>query len=354
MKKWMYIVKILMMITVFLMGSMPTKGQCSSGFMDTVEKGDIVQVQKFLEAGTDVNQRDEREKSPLLLAVENGDKVLVQVLLAWKGDVNAGDVWNKTPLLAAAQRMDNELLYVLLGAKANPDIANRNGVNPLIASVQKENVEGISALLEHGADINAQDGLGRTALRWAVQRKNAVIVKLLLENNANIGIEDKTHMTAQMVAEQLDPESEIALLFNNRSPESKLHVISQLPSLVNEYTGAKKFFHPAIEEGRLMIGNPKAPVTIVEYTDLQCPYCAGGAQLMKVVLDQYKDKVRVIVKNNPRPVHQQAIVAALYFEAVIRQDPDEALQFLDLIFQRQEELKSGSSFLKKCSTNRGS
>ena len=93
-----------------------------------------------------------------------------------------------------------------------------------------------------------------------------------------------------------------------------------------------------------MLGNQEAPVTIVEYTDLQCPYCVAGSKILKTVMAKYGDSVRVVIKNNPLTVHRQAVLAALYFQAVVNQDPKKALLFQDLVFERQDELKERTTF----------
>lgn len=60
----------------------------------------------------------------------------------------------------------------------------------------------------------------------------------------------------------------------------------------------------------VIIGNRNAPVTLVEFADLQCPFCARFYALVKGALAAYPDKVRVIVKNFPLPFHPNARPAA--------------------------------------------
>ena len=53
-------------------------------------------------------------------------------------------------------------------------------------------------------------------------------------------------------------------------------------------------------------GNAKAPVTIVEFSDFECPYCARLQPTLKQVLDIYPDKVRLVYKEFPLSFHKQA------------------------------------------------
>ena len=59
-----------------------------------------------------------------------------------------------------------------------------------------------------------------------------------------------------------------------------------------------------------VLGKNNAPVTITEFTDLQCPFCARFYSAIKDVLGAYPNQVRVIVKNFPLPFHQNARPAA--------------------------------------------
>ena len=53
-------------------------------------------------------------------------------------------------------------------------------------------------------------------------------------------------------------------------------------------------------------GNPNAPVTIVEFSDFQCPYCSKLQPTIKQVLAAYPDKVKLVFKEFPLSFHKQA------------------------------------------------
>jgi len=59
-----------------------------------------------------------------------------------------------------------------------------------------------------------------------------------------------------------------------------------------------------------ILGNKNAPVTIVEFSDFQCPFCSRFYSAIKDVLAAYPNQVRVIVKNFPLPFHPNARPAA--------------------------------------------
>jgi protein-disulfide isomerase len=57
-------------------------------------------------------------------------------------------------------------------------------------------------------------------------------------------------------------------------------------------------------------GNPAAPITIVEFSDYQCPFCARVNPALARVRETYGDRVKIVFKDYPLPNHPQAPKAA--------------------------------------------
>jgi protein-disulfide isomerase len=58
-------------------------------------------------------------------------------------------------------------------------------------------------------------------------------------------------------------------------------------------------------------GNPDAPVTIIEFSDFQCPYCRSASATMRTLMNKYKDRVRLSFRDFPlESIHAQAEHAA--------------------------------------------
>ncbi len=58
------------------------------------------------------------------------------------------------------------------------------------------------------------------------------------------------------------------------------------------------------------LGPENAPVTIVEFSDFQCPYCAAAVPTLDQVMSAYPDKVRLVYRSFPLPQHANAYKAA--------------------------------------------
>ena len=66
-------------------------------------------------------------------------------------------------------------------------------------------------------------------------------------------------------------------------------------------------------------GNRAAPVTLVLFSDFQCPFCTKVETTINSLKEKYgKDKLRVVWKSNPLPFHQNARPASLAAETVFR------------------------------------
>jgi protein-disulfide isomerase len=84
------------------------------------------------------------------------------------------------------------------------------------------------------------------------------------------------------------------------------------------------------------VGSRQAPVTIVEYADLQCPICARLHEfLQKEFLPKYGDNVRVIFKEFPLPYHDWSRSAAIANECVYQISPSMFPDYRTSIFANQ-------------------
>jgi protein-disulfide isomerase len=112
---------------------------------------------------------------------------------------------------------------------------------------------------------------------------------------------------------------------------------------------------PVIDDKRAFAGPKGAPVTIIEYSDFQCPFCRRGHSTMIAVLKEYPDKVRVIFKNFPiERIHPFALKGSQYYEAIALQDTDKATKFKDMVFDNQEEFtEKGEAYLKEAAKKVG-
>lgn len=63
---------------------------------------------------------------------------------------------------------------------------------------------------------------------------------------------------------------------------------------------------PGISSTDHYLGNPKAKVVIVEYSDLECPFCKQFDPVLRKVVENYGDKVAWVYRHMPLPMHPKA------------------------------------------------
>ena len=119
-----------------------------------------------------------------------------------------------------------------------------------------------------------------------------------------------------------------------------------------EFKNPKK---PELTDDRAFAGTKGAPITIVEYSDFQCPFCRRGHDTMREVLKAYEGKVQVIFKDFPiERIHPLARPTSDMYEAIALQDLAKATKFKDIIFDNQDELvKGGQKFIEEAAKRAG-
>jgi len=95
------------------------------------------------------------------------------------------------------------------------------------------------------------------------------------------------------------------------------------------------------------LGDPKAPVTIVEYSDFQCPVCRSLHDTLRSILPNYGGKVRVIFKDFPlEQLHPWARTAAIAARCAYQQKPEAFWKMYDLIYDNQEVISAENAWTK--------
>ncbi len=83
-------------------------------------------------------------------------------------------------------------------------------------------------------------------------------------------------------------------------------------------------------------GDAEAAITIVEWSDFQCPYCLRAAPTLAQIEKEYGDKVRLVFKHLPLSIHAKAPAAHAASEAAHRQG--KFWEMHDKIFENQRDL----------------
>lgn len=145
-------------------------------------------------------------------------------------------------------------------------------------------------------------------------------IEIMTDNQVRMekALSEKIAVLEKKLAERPMP---VAAAQPQRPPEPQMDLTT-----VHEIPVAKSY----------VLGNPNAPVTITEFSDLQCPFCARFHAPLKEVLKAYPDKVKIVFKNFPLGMHPQARPAAKAAMAAGQQG--KYFEMVDLILQNQQSL----------------
>lgn len=106
---------------------------------------------------------------------------------------------------------------------------------------------------------------------------------------------------------------------------------------------------PMVSEEDYILGDPNAPVTVIEYSDIECPFCQRFHPNAQQAVDEYSGQVRWVFRHFPLSFHPQAEPAANAAECAGEQG--KFYEFIDIMFENQDSL--GDDFFKSTARNLG-
>jgi len=102
---------------------------------------------------------------------------------------------------------------------------------------------------------------------------------------------------------------------------------------------SQSVFKVPLDESPSM-GPADALVTMVEFTDFQCPFCARANATVKQIQEDYGKQLRLVVKQHPLPFHPRARPAAL--ASLAAQQQGKFFEYHDKLFANQQALDDAS------------
>lgn len=177
--------------------------------LSAARAGRTEKIQLLLAAGADLETRDERGRTPLLIAATHDQVVAAEVLTAAGADPDALDDRDDTPWLVTGVTGSVEMARVILAADPDLTIRNRFGGISHIPASERGHADYVSFVLDStDIAIDHVNDLGWTALLEAVILGQGTepwqrIVESLVEHGADVSIADRNGITALQHAKRL-------------------------------------------------------------------------------------------------------------------------------------------------------
>jgi ankyrin repeat protein len=172
-------------------------------------------VSRLLRAGASVDIRNRRGMTALMFAaIYDKSGSVVRELLKTKSDVSLADVNGWTALMHATRRRQENpsIVRSLIGAGVDVKTRHRAGGTALSNASYEGHVETVQLLLDAGAEVNSRDVAGWTPLFCAAINGQQQVVKLLVDAKADIHQVDGLGRTALSVARTHYHEETVSLL----------------------------------------------------------------------------------------------------------------------------------------------
>lgn len=188
-----------------------------AALLRAARRGDPAAVTAALDAGADIETRDQHRRTALLLASTFDRVAVARVLVARGADPDALDDRHDTPWLVTGVTGSVAMLEALL--PADPDLTVRNrygGLSPIPAS-ERGHVDYVRRVVRTGVDLDHVNDLGWTALLEAVilgdgGRAHQQVVRILLDAGVDRTITDRDGVSALQHAERRGYDEIAALL----------------------------------------------------------------------------------------------------------------------------------------------
>jgi uncharacterized protein len=185
----------------------PSKQVANRRLLAAAQRGDATAAALAVRAGANLETRDQRGRTPLLLAVTEERLAVARLLVHLGANPDALDDQHDTPWLVTGVTGSVDMLEVLLPAGPDLKIRNRFGGTSLIPASERGHVAYVRRVVRTDIEINHVNNLGWTALLEAVilgdgSRRYQQIVSTLLDAGADPKIADRQGVTALQHAEQ--------------------------------------------------------------------------------------------------------------------------------------------------------
>jgi len=187
-----------------------------------IKQDDPKTLNELLKRGFDPNTIDATGRAGLFMALQEGSLKAAEALIAWpKTNVEWRNAKGESPLMIAALKGHKELVRALIQRDAD---VNKTGWTPLHYAATAGNVEIILILLDENAYIDAESPNKSTPLMMAAMYGSTTAVRALLDAGADPTLRNELGLSAVEFAQRAnrpDAAELVSAAIRNRGPKGK-------------------------------------------------------------------------------------------------------------------------------------
>ena len=307
-----------------------------ASLFNSISDGDVDQVLAILDAGVDVDSRDDDGNTPLILAAE-GEHAIVEKLLERGANIDSQNRNGLTALIAAVKYEDPALVAIFIKAGATLDLRDRKGrraadfakecdktveremaqlfglnngkkaikvkgrharrrksmvnvdatMRKMFEIVGEGDVIQLREMLDQGCSVNAADDDGNTALIFAAESE-PLIVELLISAGATIDQPNNAGITPLMVAVRNEEMESIRFLIESGASTACCNKQGQTVIELARESGSESVMRACLGLGDGPSGpRSKTPVALPMEVMRRgsLPSCTGVSRRVRVLLE---------------------------------------------------------------------
>ncbi len=197
-----------------------------SNLLTAVEKQDSKLVAEILSSKPNLEIKDDKGRTALMIATYNEDTAISEMLILAGADVNAQDEMLNSPFLYAGASGFVPILKLCLANGADFNVFNRYGGSALIPAAERRHVEVVKILTQTpNFPIDHVNNLGWTAVMEAIilgskSDTQTEIVKILVDAGCDYSIPDNDGVTTLQHAKSRGMEEVVSILLKAESAKA--------------------------------------------------------------------------------------------------------------------------------------
>ena len=184
----------------------------ADGFMQASEAGNMQAIRLFLSSGVDLETRDERNWTPLMIFSFNGKEEAALLLIKCGAKIEAQDINGYRPIHWASFNGYANVVNLLIKGGANPNSLSNFGWTALMQTATRGHIMVAAHLIAGGAHVNIVSKDNWTALQKASANGHVDLVRLLLSKGADPTIEYQPGCTAITLARKGNHQEIVSML----------------------------------------------------------------------------------------------------------------------------------------------
>ena len=251
--------------------------------------------QVLIDAGADIETKNDMGRSPLHWACRSGALDVVKLLVKAGAGVRVTDNFGYTCLMCASSQGHTETVRYLVGLP-QVDVSHKDndGCTALLYAAYQNDADAMEVLIDAGTDIETKDDMGCPLLYWACHSGVLSVVKLLVKAGAGVRVTDNNEgITCLMCASEHGRTETVRYLLglpevdvndSNNSDPTSLHraVLRKHSDVVKVLIDAGADVE-AMNDGR---------------TPLHCACVAGNPEIVQMLVEAGADVCAVDNKSD--------------------------------------------------------